>query len=141
MDAVALFEVDESRRVPEPPKLKPDQRRAQLQAEKFAAGYHPITGAKLHEEAAPFDDRSAPGRRCGSCVFRRTLGYHNRSWPKCLNPGNLGADELDALGHPYVSHGAATDCRGWFPACSRHSYGDTGLSDDAARCVPEAVDA
>lgn len=132
----ALFEIDESRRVPPPPKLNPDRRRAQIQAEKFAAGYHPITGMKLHPEAAPFDDRQATGRRCGDCRFRAVLGYHGKSWPKCLNPGGRGADEIDQVGPPFVTHGAGTDVPRWFPACTDHSYGDPGVSDDAARWVP-----
>jgi len=28
------------------------------------------------------------------------------------------------------------DCRGWWPACTDHSYGDPRTSGDAARWVP-----
>lgn len=121
-----------------PVERNPDKRRMQLQMEKFAAGYHPITGMKLHAEAGPADDRTAPGRRCGTCRFRVVLPYHRKSFPKCLNPGTYGADEIDQVGPPFVSHGAATDVRRWFPACDDHSYADRGLSEDAARWVPEA---
>lgn len=134
MDAVALFEVDESRRVPEPPKLSADARRTQRQLEVLAAGYHPLAKTKLHSEAAPFADRSAPGRRCGNCRFREVLGYRHNSFPKCMFPGDLGADDFEALGPPRVTHGVASDVRAWWPACADHTYGD-GLSVDAARCV------
>lgn len=134
-----LFDVDPARVVPAAPKLSPDARRLARQAEELAAGYHPVTKLKLHEEAAPADDRDAPGRRCGSCRFRVRLGYRRKSYPKCLNPGGMGADEIDVLGPPYVSHGAGTDVPKWWPGCRDHSYGDRKVSDDAARWVPEAA--
>lgn len=138
-EPACLFEIDDSQRVPPPQKANPDQRRAQLQAEKFTAGWHPITGMKLHPDAAPYEDRQAPGRRCGTCRFRAVLGYHNKTWPKCLNPGGRGADEIDEAGPPFVTHGAGTDVPRWFPACVDHSYADRKLSVDAARCVPGVV--
>jgi hypothetical protein len=134
-----LFDIDPAQIPPEPPKLTADQRRVQRQAETLAAGYHPVTKLKLHEEAAPAGDRKAEGRRCGNCRFRMVLGYRNKSFAKCLNPGGMGADEIDVIGPPYVTHGAATDVRRWWPACDEHSYGDRALSDDAARYVPQAV--
>ena len=139
MTELTLFDVAPAQVVPESPKLNPDQRRRQLQMEKLAAGYHPITGMKLHPQAAAADDRTAPGRRCGTCRFREVLSYHNKTWPKCLNPGSRGADEIELIGPPLVTHGAATDCRSWFPACVDHSYADRALSDDAARYVPEVA--
>ena len=135
--ADALFEIPDGARIEHAPKLAGDKRTAQLQLEKLAAGYHPITGLKLHEQAAPADDRDAPGRRCGTCRFRVVLPYHRKSWPKCLNPGGMGADEIDRIGAPFVTHGAATDVRKWFPGCRDHSYGDPRVSEDAARWVPD----
>jgi hypothetical protein len=132
----ALFPVDEARRVPEPPRLSADARRTVRQAAMLTAGYHPITGLKLHPEAAPADDRSAPGRRCGTCRYHAVLGYRRTSYPKCLNPGKRGADEVDQVGPPFITHGAGTDCRAWFPACVDHSDGDQAVSSDAARFVP-----
>lgn len=136
--AEGLFDIDPAQIPPEPPKLSPDARRTQWQAEILAAGYHPLSGGKLHPEAAPADDRTAPGRRCGNCRFREVLGYHQRSYAKCVHPGDLGADEIDLLGPPRVTHGAASDCRSWWPGCTDHTYGDR-VSDDAARHVPEAA--
>ncbi len=132
-----LFEVDPALVVPAGPPLSPDNRRRRRQAQKLAAGWHPITGLKLHEGAAPHDDRDAPGRRCGSCRFRAVLPYHGKSFAKCLNPGAMGADEVEVHGPPYVSHGAGTDVSAWWPGCRDHSYGDPKLSEDAARWVPE----
>lgn len=134
-----LFDIDPAQIVPEPPKLTADQRRVLRQAEALAAGYHPLTKLKLHEDAAPADDRKAEGRRCGNCRFRMALPYRNKSFAKCLNPGSMGADEVDKYGPPFVTHGAGTDARAWWPGCRDHSYGDRALSDDAARHVPQAV--
>lgn len=138
-EPAGLFDVDPAQVVPAPAKLSPDARRLARQAEVLAAGYHPVTMLKLHEQAAPPGDRQAPGRRCGTCRFREVLAYHRKTYPKCLNPGAMGADEVEILGPPYVSHGAGTDVRKWWPACLDHSYGDRALSDDAARWVPEAI--
>ena len=146
MDTLTLFEVDPTLVVPEPPKPSADVRRRLGQYDTLAAGYHPLGvvesafgGLKLHEEAAPLNDRDAPGRRCGNCRFRAVLRYHRKAYGKCLFPGDSGADEIDLIGPPRVTHGAASDCRAWWPACTDHTYGDPGLSEDAARCVPEAV--
>jgi hypothetical protein len=135
-EPAGLFDLDPAQIVPAPAKLTPDQRRVQRQAETLAAGYHPLTKLKLHEDAAPAGDRNAEGRRCGGCRFRLALPYHNKSYAKCLNPGSMGADEVDRYGPPFVTHGAGTDVKAWWPGCRDHSYGDRRLSDDAARWVP-----
>jgi hypothetical protein len=138
-----LFEIDPSQvRMPEPDPyagLSADRRRTLRQAETIAAGRHPLTGEPLHEEAAPADDRKAPGRRCGNCWHRTPALWHQRTHIKCGFTGEMGADEVAATAPPRVTHGAATDLRDWWPACPEHEYGDTQLSPDAARCVPEAV--
>ncbi len=141
-----LFDFDPAQVVPPPEKPSPDVRRRLGQYDTMAAGYHPLGevesafgGLKLHEQAAPLGDRSATGRRCGNCRFHAVLRYHAKSHPKCLFPGDRGADEVDRIGPPRVTHGAASDARAWWPACTDHSYGDPKLSDDAARYVPEAV--
>lgn len=141
-DQAALF--DTPARPAPAPKLSADRRRTIRQAETLARGRHPLGGDKwhaylrLHPDAAPHDDRKAPGRRCGNCWYRRLIATNgNRLWPKCVfgaeNPTD--ADRYGAL--PRVTHGAGTDVRRWWPACVDHSYGDPALSDDAARHVPE----
>ncbi len=119
--------------------LSADRRRTLRRLETLAAGYHPVAKLPLHDEAAPVGDRRAEGRRCGSCRFRAVLPYHRTSFPKCLHPENLGADEFELVGYPRVTHGAGTDVQAWLPACRDHSYGEPRLSEDAARYVPEAV--
>lgn len=109
-----LFEMD----VPPPaPKLKPDQRRIQRQAEHLAAGQHPLVAALrtplgLHPNAAPADDRDAPGLRCGTCEFRVVPWREVAGrFPKC----SFGGKWARATGGP------GTDVRAWWPACPDYS--------------------
>ena len=104
---------------PEPaPKLSDDQRRALRQLNALRAGTHPLGmypkilpgHLPLHPDAAPADDRKAPGLRCGTCLFRELLGHHGRKHPKCLFGNTEGRWSR-------VTHGAATDVRAWWPAC------------------------
>ncbi|HZN76071.1 MAG TPA: hypothetical protein VFC00_30945 [Micromonosporaceae bacterium] len=83
-------------------KLSADRRRTLRQATALAAGRHPLTRGRLHPDAAPHDDRQAPGARCGTCRFREVIGYHNRSYGKCLWPDVDG--DLNELAR--VTHGA-----------------------------------
>lgn len=132
---------------PEPAaKLTGDARRTQLQGQRLAAGIHPLQPVaghrlKVHPDAPATGDRHAPGPRCGTCWFRQTLGYHNRAYAKCLFPESLGAEEVEKHGYPRVSHGAASDVRAFWPACTDYSPGDSRVSDDAARWIPEYADA
>lgn len=103
-------------------ELSADRRRTLRQAEALTRGRHPLGLAlgfplSLHAEAAPADDRSAPGRRCGDCRFREVLGYHSRSYPKCTFGGT-------DRGLPRVTHGSGTDVRGWWPACRDYEPAD-----------------
>lgn len=120
-----LFDIDPARTVPGPEPepdpnagLSADRKRTKRQRAQLAKGRHPITGYTLHPEAAPGDDRAAPGRRCGDCVFREQMGYHRRTYAKCVLPGPSG-------GTPYVTHGAGTDVRAWWPGCQRHEHRPT----------------
>lgn len=116
---------------PEPiEKVSADRRRTLRQAAVLARGYHPL-GVKLHAQAAPVDDRRAPGRRCGNCRFHSSDGVGGvaGTYPKCF----WGADERGA---PRASRGPATDCRAWWPGCLDHEWADAEIGDDAARCVP-----
>ncbi|MFJ8818186.1 hypothetical protein [Amycolatopsis thermoflava] len=86
-----------------------DARRTERQGRYLASGVHPLTAAlghpvPLHAEAAPAASRTAPGRRCGSCRFRRPGEY-----PKCT--AHDGAR---------ITRGAGTDVRAWWPACTDH---------------------
>lgn len=118
-----LFEIPDA-----PPEATPDmsadQRRGVRQARAMAAGSHPLSLAlgwplSLHAEAGPADDRTAPGLRCGNCRFREVLGHQSSSHPKCT----FGADE-DPWKAPRATHGAGTDVRAWWPACTDHQHKD-----------------
>jgi hypothetical protein len=144
MDAeqLGLFDMDRAHILqPEPvvdalAGLSADRRRTVRQAQALAAGRHPLTGYALHPEAAPVDDRKAPGRRCGNCWHRTAAEWHDRTHLKCGWTGPMGADEVTATAPPRVTHGAASDLRNWWPGCGEHEWGETQLSPDAARWVP-----
>ena len=120
MSEPGLFDVEP---VPAPPpaeKLSPDRRRTQRQRQVIAAGRHPLSLLFPWVRLWTGTDRT-----CGDCRFRVLLG-HSRTYPKCT-----AGD-----GWPRASHGAATDVRAWWPACTDHEYGDPKLSPDAARSGP-----
>lgn len=110
----ALFDVDPVEQQPRE-KLSTDRRRTQRQAEHLATGLHPLSAAlrwpiKLHTDAAPADDRQAPGKRCGDCKFRHVINWHRRTYAKCTHGDDW----------PRATHGAGTDVRAWWPACLDH---------------------
>jgi hypothetical protein len=112
MTADALFDLDGP--TPEPlDDLSPDARRRARQYNALLSGSHPLSLAtghhiSLHAEAAPADDRDAPGRRCGTCTWRKQTGHHSRSYPKC------------GIDHRRLTHGAGTDVAAWWPGCTDH---------------------
>jgi hypothetical protein len=130
VDGPGLFELPSWAAVEPEPKVSADRRRTLRQAATLARGYHPL-GPKLHAQAAPADDRRAPGRRCGNCWYHTPDGVGGvaGTYPKCW----FGGDERGA---PRASRGPGTDCRAWWPACVDHTWADPKVSEDAARCVP-----
>lgn len=130
MPEPTLFDAEQYRvPVPSPVRSGRPLTLGQRQAAKLAAGTHPLSGIagapqtlRLHTDAAPADDKTAPGLRCGSCVHRLTVGHgpSDRPYTKCT----LGWDPEDG-GSPFrfaprVSHSEASDCRVWWPACIDH---------------------
>lgn len=127
-----LFDDTPFRAIPDEPGVSQPsagRRRTQRQYADLAAGRHPLTRGRLRPQAAGAADRAAQGRRCGNCQFRRLLEYRRRDWPKCVRGDGV-----------YLTHGAATDCRAWWPACQFHEWGDSKLSPGGARYVPEDVE-
>lgn len=119
-----LFGDDPPDALPPRPKVSPEVRRRERQAECLAHGLHPLTAAagvpiRLHPEAAPADDRTAAGRRCSTCRFRQLVGWHNHTYPKCAFKNGVRA-----------SHGAGTDVRAWWPACVDHEPRDEATDGD-----------
>lgn len=142
MDDLALFDaapftVAPAEEVPAE-KLSADRRRTVRQAAAVARGVHPLAlvfgaiAVPMHPNADRTanagDARNLP-LRCGSCRFRQMLSAGNRSVPKCAHRAEN------------ATHSAATDVRAWWPACTNYSAGDTAVSDDAARWIPEVVNA
>lgn len=126
--------------------LSADRRRTQRQHQRIEVGVHPLTGGPLHQLAdttvcAPDAPKLQPFT-CGSCRFRQVIRWHDGAYPKCLQDimradqdgAEQSARPLDRAKH--VSHGAATDCRAWWPACVHYEAGDAGVSADAARVIP-----
>ncbi|MDX3111549.1 hypothetical protein, partial [Nonomuraea angiospora] len=99
---------------PRPPESS-GRSRTRRQSALLAVGQHPLTlvltrPLRLHAEAAPHEDRQAPGRRCGNCQFRQKSAW---GYPKCTFGDGARA-----------SRGAGTDCRGWWPGCLDHEWKD-----------------
>ncbi|MGH8793572.1 MAG: hypothetical protein ACRDXX_13125 [Stackebrandtia sp.] len=88
-----------------------DARRDAAHLTRLEAGRHPLSWMsgtlRLHDEAAPVSDKTAPGRRCGDCVHRQLIhDGTGRAYPKCrLRP----------------AHGPSSDVAAWWPACTDHS--------------------
>ena len=145
-DEMMLFDgYDSSPAEPSAPAVSAGRRRTQRQSAQIAAGTHPLLyvaygsrqAAQLHEHAlrtaAPTDPRGLPFT-CGTCRFRKLVGWHRSTYPKCVwAPGNacVSLDES-----PRASHGTATDVRGWWPACPDYEAGDSGMGPDAMRVFP-----
>lgn len=115
--------------------ISADRRRTLRQAAALNAGHHPLGmylrhTLKLHPQAAPANDRNAPGLRCRDCAFwvAVSAGDHAGVFRKCLhgNPTN----NLETA--PRVSNSAATDCRGWWPACTDFQPRPANKPTDAA---------
>lgn len=105
----------------EPPTTEPaeylsaGQRLTRRQTADIRAGRHPLSlkyllPIPLHPDADRARTATSPQDgtpTCGTCELRQPGG-----WPKCTQP--------DAP----RSHGPATDCRAWWPACIRYSPQD-----------------
>ncbi|RCG19080.1 hypothetical protein DQ384_38020 [Sphaerisporangium album] len=121
-----LFELpDAGPPAPPVPRESATVRRTRRQAEMLGRGIHPLSAVltvtlRLHPEAPRHDDREAEGRRCGNCVHRELTGRGRRRWPKCL----IGWSSEPYIEPPRASHGEATDCRAWWPACVDHQWKD-----------------
>ena len=130
---------------PSAPALSADRRRTQKQAAQIAAGTHPLLAvaygshqaSRLHEHAlrtaTPTDPRGLPFT-CGTCSFRKLVSWHRSTYPKCVWSRGNGLASLNES--PRVSHGTATDVRGWWPACPDYEAGDLGMGPDAMRGLP-----
>src|SRR5215471_1572023 len=67
--------------------LSADRRRTVRQAQALANGLHPLSlrfgHMPLHPDAAPANDRKAPGARCRDCAWLLSLEHHNIARLKC----------------------------------------------------------
>lgn len=100
---------------PAAPKPKPAKVMRKRQDQCMKHGAHPLTAAlrrtiPLHVDAAPADDREAPGLRCGSCAHRKFPWREVAGrYPKC----DVGGPKW-----PRATGGPGTDVRAWWPACT-----------------------
>jgi len=101
------------------PKLGPDARRTLRQRVAMEHGSHPLSllGAHLglHPGAPPVDDRKAPGPRCGGCAFSVR---NERGFLKCTRGRSGEICTPSFRSGPYETHGAGSDLKLWFPACT-----------------------
>lgn len=115
---------------PEPEPQSAAQRLRARQAAAIATGFHPLgAGLRLHPEASRVlanDGRGADPYRCGSCTFRRLVGGHAKSYPKCMfgrTETPIPEDQQVPNGpklrivRPRATNGSATDVKRWWPGC------------------------
>lgn len=138
----ALFPGYEPPTAPPAEDLSAGQRITRRQAADVARGVHPLTGGPLHPLASRHRDADAPKAdpfTCGSCRFRVVVDYHKRAYPKCVwyPPAGVPPETLPLDKFPRIAHSQQSDVRAWWPACTDYTPGDTGLSPDAARHIPE----
>jgi len=90
------------------PPPGPTRARSAHQHLLMAAGMHPLArlvkGLRLHRDAAPMDDKLAPGLRCRDCALTFRQTYTVRRYLKC---------------YLWPSRGEASDIRMWWPACEQ----------------------
>lgn len=105
----ALFDLPAGAIHDPPPATKQEMsytaRLTARQATTLATGWHPL-GHKLHPNAAPPDDRQAPGLRCRTCTHL------------CHQVGTSGS-YLKCAAH-LITRGPGTDVRAWWPACTTY---------------------
>lgn len=75
-------------------KVSADARRTLRQHALVARGFHPLALSPTRPELGT----------CGGCAWRVLFG----AYPKCTLPGDRARR---------LTHGPATDCRAWWPAC------------------------
>jgi hypothetical protein len=122
LEQMALFDMEPAPgAAPAPPPAAADpvsagRKLLARQGKQLTDGWHPLSGGRLHPDAAPADDRAAPGLRCGSCRYRELIYGGQNAYPKCTVGAKRTADGHPLSG-PRITHGAATDVRAWWPAC------------------------
>ena len=92
---------------PETAKASAGRRLTERQTADIQAGHHPLTGGPLHPQADLTAGCDPRGLSCGTCAHRVLMqsAESGKSWPKC---------DVSKM-----THGAATDVRRWWPACTR----------------------
>jgi hypothetical protein len=103
------------------------------QMAKLLRGEHPLTKPgwpviRLHPDAPPPGDRTAPGPCCGTCRFREVLltdGCRGKPVPKCVLPDRYGAAWR-------ATHSDVSDVREWWPACRDYEAKPTSGAEETA---------
>lgn len=110
MEQDALFDMNHTA-LPEPEELSADRRRTLRNQALVDAGHHPLRylGAQRHPdtkaETYTREDRKDRHLTCGTCRFREV----HAGYPNCMVGDGSRA-----------THGAASDVRMWWPACTRY---------------------
>jgi hypothetical protein len=130
---------------PEPPAdLTSGERLRERQAANIRQGLHPLGDlpggprhygiVHLHPDASRATSRQdapAGALTCGRCVHRQLVHGGARDYPKCTvgrqvhrspagdPPGS--AEGIRTIPGPRETHGARTDVRAWWPACTDYA--------------------
>jgi hypothetical protein len=87
-----------------PERISAGRRLTLRQKRDVELGRHPLTGGVARPELGT----------CGDCALR-SLEFGR--FPKCLQ--GYDPDRRPRVAGPYMTHGAATDVRRWWPACGQ----------------------
>ena len=112
-DDIVLFNVPNEAYIVPPAAevLSRTERRKRLVEKRIQQGLHPLGYVRLHPDASK--DREGGGPRCGGCRFRVTLRHHDRTYPKCHLPADVGGKTT----YPRDTGCESSDIRRWWPAC------------------------
>jgi hypothetical protein len=126
MNEPALFDAAPFRvEVPAPVKRTAGQRLTARQAEKIAAGEHPLSWVGEVPRRVPLAPEGTG--TCGTCALKMRPHNRGRAYPKCSAgtvrvPAGAGFQEV----WPRAAHSEATDVRAWWPACTSYESREAG---------------
>lgn len=107
--------------VPAAPELTPGQRLRVRQADKMAAGEHPLSRVGDVPKRVLLLTPANEAKWCGTCAHKLRPHHHGRAYPKCA-AGAFRSPDGNGFRDVWLcaAHSESTDVRSWWPACSSY---------------------